>query len=85
MSVTLVTLVTMAVPGLSSGSSYGSHGTCQYVRTGERWSDDCFAEKECMDKCSEVRIKQTCEAEPVCNVTYVKKCTPYEENVRFII
>ena len=63
---------------------YGGGGvasvTCQYVRTSQKYSSECFAEKECVDKCGV--IKNHCQySEPVCDTTYQSKCSTIVEKV----
>ena len=84
-SVTLV--VTLTSTNVHShkygGGSSVATVTCQYVRTSQRLSAECFAEKECMDKCGV--IKNHCQySEPVCETTYQSKCSTIVEKVSTI-
>ena len=49
-------------------------------RSQQRLSSECFAEKECMNKCGFITSK--CSQEKECKVDYERKCDEVEEQER---
>ena len=73
-------MVIIMAAEVHSSSSSTAYSSCQYVRTLQKLSSDCFAENECMQRCGVIRDNCIPKQEKICKTEHKKKCSTIIEN-----